>query len=469
MNTISLAEKHTVLLSSIVIGLFCCILATPLFSDGMFLDGITYAAVAHNMSLGIGSFWEPHLSDHLFNTFHEHPTLAIGIQALFFKVFGGSIYVERFYSFGSFLINAWLIVAIWKELTNNKSLSFLPLLFFILIPDIQWSFSNNLLENTMMIFCSLSFYALVKHLKTEKLGFLFIGALFLFFSILSKGFVGLYLWGFPIFSWFFLRETSFAHSIRNTLILIFGTILPFLLFYFLYPIAWESFSAYIQKQVIGSIQNVQTVGSRFEIIFLFFSQVIIPVIVSIAFWFFARKKRINESTKKERKYGFLLLCLVAGGVLPILISLKQRGFYVLTVYPFFALALALFIKPYADVQLQRLSVRSIKGMRIFALFLFAIGLSLTIYGVNKPSRDAAELDLIYFIEDHIESSSTLDLNPDLRRNWSLHSYAARHGQFSLNTKAPFQSEFKIEKSINRNQFKEDQIVYSSDKYLVVKK
>ena len=191
-NVVDQADKA---LTGLILGLFGCIVAVPLFSDGMFLDGVIYAAVSNNMALGIGHFWEPHLSNTLFDSFYEHPPLAMGLESLWFKLFGSSIYVERFYSLACFFINARIIVKIWRELTNDKSLSFLPLLFFILIPDIQWSFSNNLLENTMMIFCCLSFYFLIKHLKTARIAFLVLSGFLLYLSILSKGFVGLYLWG----------------------------------------------------------------------------------------------------------------------------------------------------------------------------------------------------------------------------------------------------------------------------------
>ena len=148
-----------------VTAFFIAICAPTLFSDGMFLDGVTYAAIAKNMANGFGEFWSPYYSDSLFPKFHEHPPLAIGIQAFFFKVFGDSIYVERIYSLATYLITGRIIVLIWKRITGSFQFGWLPMLLWFLVTDTVWACSNNMLENTMMIFTTLSFLWI---LKSEK-------------------------------------------------------------------------------------------------------------------------------------------------------------------------------------------------------------------------------------------------------------------------------------------------------------
>ncbi len=463
------SEKQiSILFITLILGLFGCIVATPLFSDGMFLDGVIYAAVANNMALGIGSFWEPHLSNTLFDSFYEHPPLAMGLQALCFKLFGNSIYVERFYSLATFLINTQIIVLIWKELTQDRFLSFLPLLFFILIPDIQWSFSNNLLENTMMIFCSTSFYLLIKHAKTEKKVYVLFAGLLLFLSILSKGFVGLYLWGFPLFFWFFFRRNSFIQATYSTLWLLSATVIPFLVLYFFLPAGWNSFVSYIQEQVVNSLQNVQTVNSRFEIVFIFLNQIIISVALGLVVWFLVKRKIQVNTSPEETKYSYILICLVAGGVLPILISLKQRGFYILTVYPFFSLALALLLKPYFKHLLLRITVKTWSILRIVSFALVGFAFVLSLLQFNSIKRDKPELELIYFINENIPNGATLDLSEEFKENWSLHSYAARHGQYNLIRNTPEKVEFKIENASRISEYPKENIVWTSEKYALIR-
>ncbi len=52
-------------------------------------------------------------------SFHEQPPLVFGIQALFFKLLGNSMYVERFYTFLTACITALLIVVFWKMIFKN--------------------------------------------------------------------------------------------------------------------------------------------------------------------------------------------------------------------------------------------------------------------------------------------------------------------------------------------------------------
>src|SRR5690606_19575093 len=95
-----------------VFAIFLGIISPALFSDGMFMDGLIYATIAKNLANGMGSFWYLKFSETFFSAFHEHPPLAMALQSIFFKIFGDSIYVERFYSMGSFLITGYIMVLI---------------------------------------------------------------------------------------------------------------------------------------------------------------------------------------------------------------------------------------------------------------------------------------------------------------------------------------------------------------------
>jgi len=123
----------------IIISLFIGIVAPALFSDGMFMDGVLYAAISQNLANNLGSFWDLHLTNTLYPHFHEHPPLAFGIQSIFFKLFGESILIERFYSLITFIITGWIIILIWRKISDIKfhSLSWLPLLFWIFIRRVR--------------------------------------------------------------------------------------------------------------------------------------------------------------------------------------------------------------------------------------------------------------------------------------------------------------------------------------------
>ena len=143
----------------LAISLIIVLTLPVLIQDGMFMDAVLYTSVSHNLSQGVGTFWFPQFSLHNISgmrAFHEQPPLVFGIQSIFYRIFGESMYVERFYTFLTLCCNTVLIVLLWKEINKNrgnvKKLGWLPLILWIIIPVCFWSFSNNMHENTMSVF-----------------------------------------------------------------------------------------------------------------------------------------------------------------------------------------------------------------------------------------------------------------------------------------------------------------------------
>ena len=65
-----------------------------LLSSEMFLDGVTYAAIARNLAEGRGTFWAASYNAD-FTPFAEHPPLAFWLQSWAFRALGDSPWVER--------------------------------------------------------------------------------------------------------------------------------------------------------------------------------------------------------------------------------------------------------------------------------------------------------------------------------------------------------------------------------------
>ena len=114
----------------LTIVVFIGLLLPKIIQEGMFMDGMLYACVSKNLANSYGTFWLPKFNEMGLGglkTFHEHPPLVFGIQAIFFKILGNSMYVEKFYSFFTACVTAWLIIRSWKLLhkdnTENARLS----------------------------------------------------------------------------------------------------------------------------------------------------------------------------------------------------------------------------------------------------------------------------------------------------------------------------------------------------------
>lgn len=135
---------------------FAGLLLPVLVQDGMFMDGLLYATVAHNEANGFGTFWEPRASQlglAGLRTFHEHPPLTFGLQALWFRALGSAFWVERAYSLFTALITAGLMAMLWRKLMPKdrpeRDLAWWPVLLWVAMPTVHWCYHNNMQENTL--------------------------------------------------------------------------------------------------------------------------------------------------------------------------------------------------------------------------------------------------------------------------------------------------------------------------------
>lgn len=417
--------------------LFLGLVGNNLFSDGMFLDGLLYADISRNLAMGLGSFWHPHLSNTLFPQFYEHPPLALGLQAIWFKIFGDSIYVERIYSLSTFIITGYVVVLIWKQLTNEKQTAWIPLLLLLTFDGIIWCTTNNMLENTMTIFTCFSVFSYLKSYKNKhKIIWAITAGISLSLGLLTKGFFCLYIWGLPFFMWLFERKEKFVKMFLDTAIIIGSTVLPIALLYFFVPDAQINMTNYFNKQVIGSIENVVTVGSRFQIIKMFIQASIIPIIIAaIVIIIYIKKHKEKKLLTKNLKSFLTFFTLTISGVLPIMISLKQRSFYILTVYPFFAIAIAYYIYPIIKPEIKKFyeKKRTFKAFKIITFVVILSSVTLSLMQINRIGRDEQTISECKKIINAIGKNETINICENMYSNWNLHGYFSRYGNISLNS------------------------------------
>jgi 4-amino-4-deoxy-L-arabinose transferase-like glycosyltransferase len=150
-------KKHpTILFYLLCLALLLIISSNVLFTNTMFVDGLIYSTISHNLSLGIGSIWDLHFTKTMYNDFHEHPPLAMYIQSWFYPVFGESRLVDKIHSLTMIILHAFLIIQLWKTISKSKEISWVPVLLWVVTPVVFWSSSNNMLENTLSLFTTLS-------------------------------------------------------------------------------------------------------------------------------------------------------------------------------------------------------------------------------------------------------------------------------------------------------------------------
>lgn len=426
-----------ILTISLLIGLTLPVL----IQDGMFMDAMLYTSVSHNLSQGIGTFWFPQFSLNNvggLNAFHEQPPLVFGIQSLFFKIFGDSMYVERFYTLCTLLITCLLLIALWKEINKHSEISkkqgWLPLILWISIPVCFWSYSNNMHENSMGIFtlASVLFSYRSFHKKGNPYGLLLLSALFILLAVLSKGIPGFFPVFVPFLYFLSTRRISFSKMILSSLILLltfaflFGIVL-------LIPDAKESLSTYFFRRALHRINEVPTVDSHFYILGRLFLELLPQfIIILIIIWIGKMKRNFSASTVSNQESLFFFLVGLSAS-LPLMLTLVQKGFYLVPALPFFALSSAILIAPNISKSIREIDTngKKYKISVTLSIILLLGSITFTLSKLGQSSRHPELIQDVYTIGKTLKKGEVISIPQEMWNEWSLQCYLIRYYNISL--------------------------------------
>jgi 4-amino-4-deoxy-L-arabinose transferase-like glycosyltransferase len=421
-----------------VAALFVGILSLELIPEGMFFDGLGYAAIARNLAGGVGNFWSLHFSDTLMNPFHDHPPLAFGLESLLFRLLGSSIYVERIYSGSMALLTALLVVCLWRRLggTDRRADGWLPLFFWAAIPLVTWSYGNNMLENTMGLFTAAAVYGVAAGMdEGGSRAWLALAGVGVWLAVLSKGPVGLFPLGTPLVWWLVFRRGKFDTVVRSTLWVALAAAAAAIVTLVPSAAARHSLSTYVRIQAQSSRQ-FQTAAHHGTILWRLVRE-LLPGIGCAAVLLAAGALAGFGHGRWTKHRRPALFCLGVGlsASLPITVTLKQSGFYLVPAFPYFALALGFLVAPVVAALLHRLQPDT--GAHSFltaaGAALLVGALSLAALQVGRVSRDPEKVASVREILTHMHAGEHLGICPDLWTDWQLHAYFARYGQVSLDT------------------------------------
>jgi 4-amino-4-deoxy-L-arabinose transferase-like glycosyltransferase len=421
---------------------FVILILPNLLQDGMFTDGVLYAAVAKNLSQGRGTFWFPHFSETMFSPFfHQQPPLTFGIQALFFKALGTSIYTERFYSFLTACITGWVLAALWKEIEKHnkeiQNLSWFAVFTWISIPVCFWSYSNNMEENTMGVFTAWSVLLIYRGLNrtdSSVFGYLIAGACAAVLASLCKGFPGLFPLAIPFLFWLVFRSYSLTRMLLYSA-LVTGLSLLIYAFILQNSNACKSLTAYVNGRVLNSIRNVATEEYRLYLIKRLLMELSSPALLIALLLFIFRRNNIRMNWSNRIWYKSILFFLLIGlsASLPLLVTLEQRRFYLVPAIPYFSIALCLIAAPGLSLCLAKIRTES-KGFRLFTAFAVVFllgGLLFSALQVGKTVRDKDDLDDLYVLGAAIPPGTVVNVYSKTWDNWALHNYFTRYFNISL--------------------------------------
>ena len=159
------------------------------------------------------------------------------------------------------------------------------------------------------------------------------------------------------------------------------------------------------------------------------------------------KKDSSVAFPERSKWIMLFILLGISGVLPMIISLKQGGFYILTALPFFSIALGVLTIPVIHYLFSQIN-KKIVILFLVALFICLgpfISTSTTFlipytryltfnsikYQYERIARDKPLIEDINLIMNIVPKNTILNI--DFQQHWNIHGYFARYGNISLDT------------------------------------
>ena len=428
----------------ITAALFCGLTLPRLVTEGMFLDGMIYATISRNLAFGYGSLWKPYFSETLFaGFFADHPPLVFWIQSTFFRVFGDHYLVEALYSFTTTICAAVLIVALWKQLTVGhrelSKLSWLGVFFWATVPQVCWSYSNNMLENTLTVFMLGAVFLLVKGLMDGRRRTLYVvlSGIAICLGALSKGPLAF----FPITAiglyWLIIRRITFRAALGYSFLLV---IIVGAVFAMLWSVddARVNISRYIEGQLMPSLQGHRTaVGSRFSIVEDLVAELAIMMILCAAVFAIGKARGIaRKPVDGPWRQGLLMIAIGAAGSLPLIASPRQNAFYMIPAFPFFSIGFALLVSPtvFAFVETIRVESRRFRTLVLASGAMLAIVLALSLARTGKLEPRGGPVRDVKLIGQVVPRNSVVSICESMNDHWGVFALFARYGNISLDWK-----------------------------------
>jgi 4-amino-4-deoxy-L-arabinose transferase-like glycosyltransferase len=419
----------------LVIALCAALLLPALFMDGMFMDGLIYTCVGKNLAAGQGTFWDPFFSATYMSSYHEQPPLMFALEAGFFRVFGESLYTERIYCL-FMCIACWLALrmiwrALWPAESAERKIFWLPALLFFISPVTFYAYTNNVEEATMVVFALLAAAFIFRGLRAEKntVRWFMLGGVALIASSMCKGFQGLFPLVIPLVWWFCVRDIPLRKALIASGIVI-AVPLVFYVLISLYEPARNSYAQYFHDRIYATfnVQGAATTHSRFFLLYELLLDLLPALAIGSVLLLISRRQKIAAG---KEALAFFLIGMA--GILPLMVTLEQRGFYLVTGLPFVTTAVALFCT--AGAKKIDLAFQHKRMLRIAVLaagiVLLAGTSAATVFLAGTPKRDAALLADVKLIGENCGRNTVLSAGESTWTVWSLQGYLVRYYNIAL--------------------------------------
>ena len=381
--------------------------------EGMFMDGQIYAAVAQNLADGLGSFWAPVYQPSSPVPYSEQLPMFTGLESLFFRLLGGSLWTERV-----FMALAWIATAVglcalqvkwWPE--RGRELAIWMVTVWSSAPLVGWGMGNHVQEMWMAPFAVWAVVAM-SHSR-----WVWLGGLLTVAAALFKGPQGLFplVW-LPLLGGLGLLPRGAATRRFGVVLLALGLAAVAL---WVWDDAREAIERNAGNRLVRTFTQARavTTADRLWLLGPMLGQwaVLVGASLAVAWIRFGSFRAALD----RRVLAMLALGLCAS--LPLMVTHEQRDFYVITSLPFVALGLGNVL---GGTELVR-SSRFVWVLAVIAL----VGLSSLPW--RRVERDSELRASLQTFENEFGPRSAFNVVPELRLNHELAAYAMRRYRWEV--------------------------------------
>lgn len=459
--------KRQTSLYFIVIGAFLLFISGNFLSEGLSRVGMDNAVVSQRMAEGFEEFWLPSLSSPASPDRQNYLPLGYWLESKWFQLFGNNSFMaEKVYSVMTYFILAALILWIWNLIGFNRRTGWLPLLCWITIPIVTWSATNNLLESTMTMFILLSVVFLLKATRSSfiaqsrlalgkptgpyrlsRTSWIVLAALSMELAFMVKGFAGLFPIFFPFLYWLMVRRERILFPIFTTGVILVVWMATLFSAILISPDIYHHLYNYLHHQMIGGILHVQTVASRFYILYVLIVQGIIPLCIAAALcliriknrpfyhhlFYWRYKNKLTATQMEHSKLGWFFLAVGFSGILPIMLGLKQQEFYIVPTLPFFAISMACLMHDMIEDWLERMNKTAEKVLMGLAILIFGSGILLNFNSIHKVNSNQELLDDMRLILPYLDQNEVVSVSNEVMQSPEVADYFYRYKNISFDT------------------------------------
>lgn len=419
----------------------CTLILDRLVPEGIFLDGVTYASISRNLAIGKGSMWYLYYRGDW--AFTEHPPLFFGIQSIFFKVLGDHYFTEKIYCFVLWVLTILVLKRFWtafKPADETTDTFILPLLMWCLAPTVTWGYTNNILDSTMAIWDLLAVWFLFIACSKSSWQHFIAGGLLVFAASFTKGPVGIFPLAVPGLYWLVYENKSFAsfgHAlVRTFVVLVILAGCYYLLYQFREP-RWM-LDSYLHQQLLAALEGRRELTGNGAGRLAILADLVIQLLpaVAIAAVLFIIKKAVKGSAQTQANSKNILFLLLMGicGSLPIMLSVKQRTFYLLPALPFYVLAIALLIYPWFVSVTNKPRMKT-AAFRRFNITAIIVGLALLVYlgtKVGQVGRDHELIANMKYLGTQFPPGQTFGICAEANEDYEFLAYLERYNRMEVN-------------------------------------